>query len=273
MQESKKDIGRIMRIARRLNKFSQRKLSGQIGVSQGTMSKFENNSLTPDIQQWFHFCELTGIDSGASYYSGFVYISSSKGAERLLKNSSVFGFGEKVEMVKCLDILPLIVFIQETTLEKEFHEYLKAKGIDPDIFYVPALSMPVDLFIEVKNFLTKTVGWEGVLPSVASKLAPNLLRILPYMSKDISSYENEIKNFLTSFIGSSLSWDLLLKPSTDDYTLTIQNPIEENQSEVYSQLLDYKTLIIKQLCKDAFDLDVRIEANKDTDNTELGYAT
>jgi transcriptional regulator with XRE-family HTH domain len=56
-----KELGHIMRNARRLCGLSQREVAERMGVNQATLSRYEHGESTPNVLEWFTFCSITEI--------------------------------------------------------------------------------------------------------------------------------------------------------------------------------------------------------------------
>ena len=53
----------IMYAERKAKKISQQNLCGNLGITQGLLSKIENGKLKPSVFVWLTFCKLFNIDS------------------------------------------------------------------------------------------------------------------------------------------------------------------------------------------------------------------
>lgn len=58
-----KRICAIMHAERKANKISQQKLCESLGITQGLLSKIENEKLKPSVYVWLTFCKMFAIDS------------------------------------------------------------------------------------------------------------------------------------------------------------------------------------------------------------------
>lgn len=56
-----KEVGRVMRDARRFRGLSQREVADRMGVNQATLSRYEHGESTPNVIEWFVFCSVTQI--------------------------------------------------------------------------------------------------------------------------------------------------------------------------------------------------------------------
>lgn len=53
----------LMHAERKVKKISQQKLSSNLGITQGLLSKIENGKLKPSVYVWLTFCKLFALDS------------------------------------------------------------------------------------------------------------------------------------------------------------------------------------------------------------------
>ncbi|MFZ9594804.1 MAG: helix-turn-helix transcriptional regulator [Bdellovibrionia bacterium] len=65
--ESEESVARricnLMHAERKAKKISQQKLCENLGITQGLLSKIENEKLKPSVYVWLTFCRLFGLDS------------------------------------------------------------------------------------------------------------------------------------------------------------------------------------------------------------------
>lgn len=65
--ESEEKVGqricKIMHSERKIKKISQQKLCESLGITQGLLSKIENEKLKPSVFVWLTFCRLFSINS------------------------------------------------------------------------------------------------------------------------------------------------------------------------------------------------------------------
>jgi transcriptional regulator with XRE-family HTH domain len=63
--ESEDTIGRriceLMHAERKAKKISQQKLCENLGITQGLLSKIENQKLKPSVYVWLTFCKMFGL--------------------------------------------------------------------------------------------------------------------------------------------------------------------------------------------------------------------
>lgn len=53
-----KTVAKIIKDIRSKLKITQCELATKLGVSQGTLSKYENELLIPSVHEWFGLCQL-----------------------------------------------------------------------------------------------------------------------------------------------------------------------------------------------------------------------
>lgn len=53
----------LMHAERKMKKISQQKLSSNLGITQGLLSKIENGKLKPSVYVWLTFCKLFALNS------------------------------------------------------------------------------------------------------------------------------------------------------------------------------------------------------------------
>jgi DNA-binding XRE family transcriptional regulator len=56
-------ICNLMYAERKTKKMSQQSLCRNLGITQGLLSKIENEKLKPSVYVWLTFCRIFGIDS------------------------------------------------------------------------------------------------------------------------------------------------------------------------------------------------------------------
>jgi transcriptional regulator with XRE-family HTH domain len=56
-------ICNLMHAERKAKKISQQKLCEDLGITQGLLSKIENEKLKPSVYVWLTFCRLFSLDS------------------------------------------------------------------------------------------------------------------------------------------------------------------------------------------------------------------
>jgi transcriptional regulator with XRE-family HTH domain len=63
-------ICNLMHAERKVKKISQQKLCEDLGITQGLLSKIENEKLKPSVYVWLTFCRLFNLDSEIAMSEG-----------------------------------------------------------------------------------------------------------------------------------------------------------------------------------------------------------
>ena len=137
-KEINSSIAVLFKSTRKFHRLQQTEFSAILGVTQGTISKIEASSMSPELGLWFRFLKAFNIQD--PYCFTYYGVEFDEGAFDILKTNGSslapsfdFKKGEYVFTVR--KIRPLYDFLMKNH-SKTFEVFLKAKGINKEIFYI-----------------------------------------------------------------------------------------------------------------------------------------
>lgn len=150
---------RIMRAARKQCGLTQVEIAGQLGISQGALSKLENAILIPSAPQWLDFCQITGIDV-ESLFLGYLDAPSpvlldeaaAAGGFRIPKKYA----HHRASNVRTL--FPFLSYLQSCVGEAGMRDYLRQARIDADFFVNLNNRLNIDFLLDTARSLIAK-GW------------------------------------------------------------------------------------------------------------------
>lgn len=134
-EQQLKNLSRVLRCARKKKNIDQVALSKLVGISQSSLSKFENQILTPSAPQWLNLAQCLEFEPTLALELGIIDFAS----ERYSK-IPVFGkkkipskYSERPG-IKVRSILPLINYAIQKKGMAEVKQLLKSMKVDFDFF-------------------------------------------------------------------------------------------------------------------------------------------
>lgn len=157
---------KLLRAGRKVRGINQSQMAEILGVTQSMVSKLESATLGPDAGVWYHFCQELSLDPDLTFRSGYVFVKGKK----ISKKNLAFRFPKNYKANDLLvkEALPFISLIEELDLEQDFNEYCIGLKIDPDIFSVPNLLIPFDVFSKLMDYIKSNKILKQSLNTVAS---------------------------------------------------------------------------------------------------------
>jgi DNA-binding XRE family transcriptional regulator/esterase/lipase len=137
-KEINSSIAVLFKSTRRFHRLQQTEFSAILGVTQGTISKIEASSMSPELGLWFKFLRAFNVQDPYCFtYYGVEYDESA--FEILKTNGSSlapgFDFKKGNYIFNVRKIRPLFDFLMKSHT-KNFEAFLKEKGISKEIFYI-----------------------------------------------------------------------------------------------------------------------------------------
>lgn len=147
-------IAQVMRASRKLGGLSQNEVAKKLGVSQGSLSKFESGALIPSAHHWVEFCSFLKVPT-VSYLDGYIDRKNPvvlRDVDRIggFKIPSRYG---KMSASTSRSSRPMLQFFERELGSKHLSEFLEAKKMDPDLLYVLDVSYNVQFNMDIASHL------------------------------------------------------------------------------------------------------------------------
>ncbi len=130
-------ISRIWKATRLLLGLTQKDLANQLGISQGSVSKYESMQLEPSASDWYNFCQFAGVDAHKTLELG--YIDGKKKFKHRLHPEASFSLPMRYRSDFSLKVRELVCF-RDAVLAKLGEDFwsgfLKKVGVTPEMFFV-----------------------------------------------------------------------------------------------------------------------------------------
>jgi len=130
-------ISQVWKAGRLLLGLTQKELAKALGLSQGSISKFESKQLEPSASDWYKFCQFAGFDAHKTLELG--YIDGRKKFKHLLYSKSGFPLPLKYRSdfsLKIRELIPFKRMFYHFLGESFWLDFLKRSGLVPEMFYV-----------------------------------------------------------------------------------------------------------------------------------------
>lgn len=146
---------RLMRAMRKELGLSQQQVAAELQISQGTLSKMENQLLMPSAHEWLSFCVLAKIPPD-SLLTGTL---DSLTPVQLISGELSSGFRIPAKFLrdrasKVRAAIPFFRFLELKLGPKKSSEYLRSIKIDPDYFVDLDHELNLLFGLEVARFLS-----------------------------------------------------------------------------------------------------------------------
>jgi transcriptional regulator with XRE-family HTH domain len=148
------NTARIWRAGRKLMGYSQVELSQKLGMSQGTISKYESKILIPTLDHWYNFCDFVGIDPSYSYISGTID-GCGWGRHKILDKKTRFKHFNKYigdGLIRIRELQPFLRYIDNNVSQDAWKRFCSRK-IDPDYFIVLDGMISLNLIFDLMKWL------------------------------------------------------------------------------------------------------------------------
>ena len=137
-KEINSSIAVLFKSTRRFHRLQQTEFSAILGVTQGTISKIEAASMSPELGLWFKFLRAFNIQD--PYCFTYYGLELSQSAFQNLKTEGAslapgFDFSKENYIFNVRKIRPLYDFLIKNH-SKPFEAFLKENGIAKEIFYI-----------------------------------------------------------------------------------------------------------------------------------------
>ncbi len=130
-------ISRIWKATRLLLGLTQKDLARQLGISQGSVSKYESMQLEPSASDWYNFCQFAGVDAHKTLELG--YIDGKKKFKHRLYPEASFSLPMRYRRDFSLKIRELVCFRDAVLArlgEDFWSSFLKRVGVTEEMFFV-----------------------------------------------------------------------------------------------------------------------------------------
>jgi DNA-binding XRE family transcriptional regulator len=151
-KETNDSIAILFKSTRRFHRLQQTEFSAILGVTQGTISKIEAGTMSPELGLWFKFLKAFNIQDpycftyyGVEFNDNAFQVLKTKGSS-LAPN---FNFKNGSYIFNSRKIRPLFDFLIKNHA-KTFEIFLKDNKINKDIFYI--LNHPITMELANKFF-------------------------------------------------------------------------------------------------------------------------
>ena len=154
-KEMTNNIAILFKTTRKFHRLQQTEFSAILGVTQGTISKIESSTMSPELGLWFKFLKAFNIQDPYCFtYAGIEY--SENNFQNLKKDGSPFApkfnFKSGDYLFNVRKIRPLFDFVLKHH-SKAFETFLKDKKINLEIFYILNHPLPADFIDSFFSFL------------------------------------------------------------------------------------------------------------------------
>lgn len=152
-KEINNSIAILFKSTRRFHRLQQTEFSAILGVTQGTISKIEAGSMSPELGLWFKFLRAFNIQDPYCFTYYGVEFQESAFANLRTEGSSLapnFNFQNGNYILNSRKLRPLFDFLKENHT-KTFENFLKDNKIGKEIFYI--LNHPITTEFAEKFFL------------------------------------------------------------------------------------------------------------------------
>lgn len=137
-KEINSSIAVLFKSTRKFSRLQQTEFAALLGVTQGTISKIEASSMSPELGLWFKFLRAFNVQD--PYCFTYYGVEFDETLFQSLKTSgsalaTAYDFKKSSYIFNVKKIRPLFDFLMKNHT-KNFEAYLKAKGINKEIFYI-----------------------------------------------------------------------------------------------------------------------------------------
>jgi DNA-binding XRE family transcriptional regulator len=137
-KETTGNIAILFKATRKFHRLQQTEFSAILGVTQGTISKIESGSMSPELGLWFKFLKAFNIQD--PYCFTYAGIEFNETAFQVLKSEGSsfapkFDFKDSHFLLNIRKIRPLFDFVSKNH-SKAFDDFLKTNKISKEIFYI-----------------------------------------------------------------------------------------------------------------------------------------
>ncbi|MBY0415436.1 MAG: helix-turn-helix domain-containing protein [Bdellovibrionales bacterium] len=150
-KEINSSIAVLFKSTRKFHRLQQTEFSAILGVTQGTISKIESSSMSPELGLWFKFLRAFNVQDpycftyyGVEYNENTFQTLKTQGSSLAPK----IDFKKDNYIFNIARIRPLFDFLMKN-YSRAFEAYLKESGISKEIFYIlnhPVTSDLADIF-------------------------------------------------------------------------------------------------------------------------------
>lgn len=137
-KEINSSIAVLFKSTRKFHRLQQTEFSAILGVTQGTISKIEAGSMSPELGLWFKFLRAFNIQD--PYCFTYYGLELNESAFKNLKTEGAalatgFDFSKENYIFSVRKLRPLYDFLVKNH-SKTFEAFLKQSGISKEIFYI-----------------------------------------------------------------------------------------------------------------------------------------
>jgi DNA-binding XRE family transcriptional regulator len=221
-QESNESIAVLFKATRKFHRLQQTEFAAILGVTQGTISKIEASSMSPELGLWFKFLRAFKIQDPYCFtYNGIEFDEMT--LNTLEKKGSAlapgFEFKKSNYLYNVRKLRPLYDFLMETHT-RAFESYLKEHKISKHLFYVLNHPITPEIAQTFFTFLDKF----RINSTAISLLDLNFEHSLGREMKDQFFYQNILKivnsenEFIVNYESSNLKLEYFvnLKDNSND---------------------------------------------------------
>jgi hypothetical protein len=137
MNRDLEKISHVWKATRLLLGLTQKELANQLGISQGSVSKYESMQLEPSASDWYNFCHFAGIDAHKTLELG--YIDGKKRFKHRLYSEASFTLPMRYRGDFSLKVRELVCFRDAVLAElggEFWGDFLKKVGVKAEMFFV-----------------------------------------------------------------------------------------------------------------------------------------
>lgn len=224
------------RAGRKIRGYNQKEMSDLLEISQATMSKLEKGQTEPLVSLMLNFCNLIKVDPGITIQTGMLFFEDEE------IDSTNFKLGNKSQTglrIKTVEFLPFVEAVDMSGMRKFFEFYLTENQVDPEIFCVPMMKLPVEIGAYIFDFVEDNIGKKKFL-SNCSKIykQKNYLRGVSDNKKTAKDLTQMLLERETFFSYRDIGYGI---------ELSLENQLTETArgDRSLTKFLKYKTEILK----------------------------
>jgi hypothetical protein len=274
------NTARIFRIGRKVIGHTQVDVATALGVSQGTVSKYEAGILQPSALDWFNFCTLVNIDSYRSLKDGYIDNCSriQEGPHQKMGFTLPKRYRERQHLM-VREVLPLVNTARAEVSDEQWAAWLKSTKLDPDYLYVYDAPLSLSFMQDLVNadvlrskprrFLEKAAKSAGDL-GLHGNLGP-VYNLETDSQGIVRAYLNK-----TDLYEDVFSYHAVVQAGRMRLTIEPRLPSGNQDEKAFLDIyLDYKLEALRQLVTENSrqNVPVQIFEDKNRRGLEIGLVT
>ena len=238
-KEINNSIAILFKSTRRFHRLQQTEFAAILGVTQGTISKIESGSMSPELALWFKFLRAFNIQD--PYCFTYYGVEFNESAFQILKTEGSalaprFDFKNGNTILNSRKLRPLYDYLVKNH-SKTFETFLKDNKIGKEIFFILNHPITTDLADKFFSFLEEN----KINAKSVSLLNLNFEHSLGRQMKDLSDTTN-IFNIINEDSETFLNYEMSDKKGEYFINLKKKNLLFLKSLEKSDLLMNYNLL-------------------------------